>query len=374
MGVEADAAATFDAPLNTNTDTSSDMDAAMGAVWDKFERDNGAGRDDSGRFASDRADSADQGADAGADGKEPLEGGGGEEGADAVSSTPADVVPLPPSLRGLDDVWKEIPAHLQKPLAEHQAKLHKTLSEQGQQLSTFKPIGDTIQEFKEYFGGERGSYQPAEAIKELFTIQRNMDANPLGTLLDIAKRYELLPHLAKVFSPATEGTEGGSAAPANTENAALLAEVSELKRTIADMASKADPSKMDERISQKLMEDRQLTGARDAINRTSKDMPLFAEVPEDDMVHFINRAWRKLGDTATQDAVLKSAYDMAVNADPDLRARAAALKSAAANDPLKVAEAKRANATNLRSTSTGKPRERTEDEALGDVWDKHKKG
>ena len=77
---------------------------------------------------------------------------------------------------------------------------------------------------------------------------------------------------------------------------------------------------------------------------------------------------------ATQETVLKNALDMAINADPDLRTKAAALKAAAANDPGRVAAAKRANETNIRSTSTGKERKLTEEEELALAWDKAQRG
>ncbi|MGV2052603.1 hypothetical protein ACQZ48_21225, partial [Agrobacterium sp. 22-209-1] len=41
-------------------------------------------------------------------------------------------------------------------------------------------------------------------------------------------------------------------------------------------------------------------------------------------------------------------------------------------NPAKVAAAKRANATNLRSTSSGRGRDLTEEEELAAVYDKHK--
>src|SRR5262249_9544936 len=134
----------------------------------------------------------------------------------------------------------------------------------------------------------------------------------------------------------------------------------------------ADPSKIDQRITRKLDEERETDKVNELISRVSKDMPLYDQIPEPDLVSFIHMAKQKLDGTASQEAVLKRAYDMAINADPDLRAKAAALKSAAAADPDRIAAAKRANETNIRSTSTGKTRQLTPEEELGAVYDKHK--
>lgn len=333
-----------------------DVDADLGAVWDRLERDNGAAREN-GKFASANKEET-------AITQEPLEGGEGEAAAVAETSTPEAVeVPLPSSWRGKDDLWAKIPADLKEPLRAHQEELHKTLSQQGQALSAYRPIGDVIQKYSDYFDGRRASYKPAEAVEYMFGLQRSMDDNPVETLLQIADSYQLRPKLAEMF-----GGQGGE----QTDNSqVLLAKISQLESTLREMG---DPSKIDARITSKLKEDREYSQVEEEISRVSKDMPLYAEIPEQDMVYFINKSWEKLGGAASKEAVLKSAYDMAINADPDLRAKAAAVKAAASGDPERVAAARRANATNIRSTSTGKSRELTDDELLAQVYDKNQRG
>lgn len=360
MSVEA-AAVIDNSPAPVATPAIDTTDADLGAVWDRLERDNGAARDN-GKFAS--AKTIEHDPSEAKTGNEPLEGGEGEASAAAEPSTPEAVeVPLPSSWRGKEELWGKIPADLKEPLRAHQEELHKTLSQQGQALSAYKPIGDVVQKFGDYFDGRTATYKPHEAIEYLFNIQRSMDANPVETLLQIADTYELRPKLAEMF-----GGQGGG--EGNNESV-LLAKISQLESTIRGMA---DPSRIDQRISERLKEDREFSQVEQEISRVSKDMPLYAEIPEADLVHFINRSWEKLGNTASKEAVLKSAYDMAINADPDLRAKAAAQKSAATTDPARVAAAKRANESNIRSTSTGKTRDLTDDELLGQVWDKNQRG
>lgn len=338
---------------------------ALGAVWDKLERDNGAGRDTStGRFASASGEAA-SGQETQT--QEPLEGGEGGGLEAAETSTPAVKVPLPANWTGLDDHWSKIPPEAQEAIAANQTKLHKTLSDQGRFIAAYKPVSDVFGEFKEYFGGERGNYKPDEAVRYLFGLQRSMDSDPVGTILEIADSYNLRAELAKVFGGAATGEDGQQQQTDNTQ--ALLAKIGELEKEIRRIN---DPRQIDERITTKLNEDRTISAVNDVISRTSKDMPLYGEV-EEQLPDFIKMSWRKLGDTASQEAVLKHAYDMAVNADPDLRKKAAALASAAQTDPKLVENARKANATNIRSTSTGKPRELTEDEALGAIFDKHKR-
>lgn len=361
MSVEALNAPQIDSAAVVETGNSAapetiNEDADLGAVFDRMERDNGAAREN-GRFASPNANKAPAG------NNEPLEGGGGED-TDAVDpSTPSADVPLPSSWRGKEELWGKIPADLKADLRTHQEELHKTLSTQGQALSAYKPLSDVLMSYKEYFGGEMGNYKPHEAVDYLFNLQRQMDKDPINTLLQIAETYELRPELTKLFG----GTAGEGGAQNN--EAALLAKISQLEGTIRQMG---DPSRIDERISQRLNEEKQFGEVDSLVSRISKDMPLYNEIPEPDLVSFIHMAKQKLGGAASQEAVLKRAYDMAINADPDLRAKAAALKAAAVNDPAQVAAAKRANDTNIRSTSTGKARQLTQEEELGAVYDKLK--
>lgn len=364
MSVEANAPMNDSATIEHNNPindpaASAAADDALGAVWDRMERDNGSSRDDGGKFASSATQDQSEGQD-GQGSKEPLEGGEGGEPQGGEISTPSPEVPLPSNWRGLEDTWSKIPAELRESIAAHEGKLHQTLSQQGQALAAFKPIGDVINEYKDYFGGERGDYKPADAIQFMFNLQRQMDDKPFETLIEIADRYNLRPVLAQAF--------GGQQPQPN--EAALLQKISQLEQVIRESA---DPSKFDERITQRLKADREEADSMDVVSRLTKDMPLFADVDSDEMATFISKSWKRLGETASKDDVLRLAYDMAINADPDLRQKAAALKSAATADPKQIADAKRANATNIRSTTTGKPREATEEELLGAVFDKHKR-
>lgn len=336
------------APVTVNDDQE------LGAVWDRLERDNGSGRDDAGRFSSAN----------GGDEQDPLEGGEGEATAPAETSTPAAVeVPLPSNWNGKEELWQKIPADLREPLRAMQEELHQRQSQMGRELSAYRPIGEVIQRYSDYFGGERGNYKPHEAVDYLFGLQRSMDDNPVETLLQIADTYNLRPALAQMFGGGSEGQGGGN-------EVQLQARIDQLENQIRNMA---DPSKIDQRVEQKFEEKRVFSQAEAAMSRVVEAMPLIKEVPDEDLVYFIQKARAKLGETANYEAVLKSAGEMAINADPDLRARAAAVTPAAAQDPSRVAAAKRANSTNIRSTSTGQGRQLTEDEELAKVWEKNQR-
>jgi hypothetical protein len=369
MSVDS-AAAAIDAPLTDTAGTAvANDDAALDAVWDKHERDNGAERAGDGKFSSPNKSAAQTDEAPPAGSQEPLEGGGGEDAGD-TESTPQSSVPLPSNWQSneMKEAWAKIPPDLQPVIAAHDAKLRETLSKQGNALQTWKPISEIISKNGDYFDGRTAQYRPEDAINAMFETVRQLDTNPVETLVQIATDYKCLDKLAAAFR-----LDGEDVGTVGTQNAELVAKIGELENTIRALQTGFKPEIVDERVSRILLDRDEHAAAQDAINRTSKDMPLFDDVPEDDMVHYIHRAKAKLNGTGSKDAVLKLAYDMAINADPDLRARAAALKGAAVTDAGKVAAQRNANAANLRSTSTGRPREQTEDEMLDGIWDKHQR-
>ncbi|MBZ9693933.1 hypothetical protein [Mesorhizobium sp. CO1-1-9] len=342
-------------------------DAALGAVWDKMERDNGAERD-GGKFVSpDPGKRAEATATA-----SPQGGDGGEPAGDGLTPG-AGSVPLPDNWKGLQgaDVvkgaWEKTPAEIRAFVAAREQDLQSRLSDHGRQIAAAKPVQEAIEKFAHYFDPVKGRktadgsvVTPARAIEFLFQAQANLDAAPVESLLALADSYGVRDKLAAAFGQTVQQGE------------------SELRREIAGLkqmlASAHNPATIDDRINQKLQERTDQQSAAEELTRLSADKPLYSEIPEVDMVEAIHKARRKLGDAASKEAVFTMAYDMAVNADPDLRAKAAAAKPAASNGAAKVESARRAAAVNIPSTASGRGRALTEDEELAAVYDRNQKG
>jgi hypothetical protein len=337
-------------------------DSALEAIWNKNERDNGADRDN-GKFVSSTA-AADTGSPKGGDGGEPT-GDGLTPGAGSV--------PLPDNWKGLQgaDVvkgaWEKTPAEIRAFVAAREQELQGRLSDHGRQLSTVKPIQEVIDRHAHYFDPQRGRkladgsvVTPAKAIDFLFNAQANLDRAPVESIMSIIDSYGVRDKIAAAFGQTVQQGE--------TE---LRQEIAGLKTLLASVGN---PASIDDRINQKLQERADQTSAETELTRLSADKPLYSEIPEVDMVEAIHKARRKLGDAASKEAVFGLAYDMAVNADPDLRAKAAAGKPAVANGAAKVEGARRAAAVNIPSTASGKGRALTEDEELAAVYERNQKG
>lgn len=335
-------------------------DDAMGAVWDRMERDNGSDREN-GRFVS--VDPEKRTADAGAG-----EGNEQEGGPETGSSTPATSAPLPGNWTGLDEVWNKIAPEDRAKIAAVQNDLQAKLSDQGRAIAAFKPMQEVIERQKDYFDGryknaDGSGITPTQAVEFFFNVQRELDKDPIAGLINIADRYGARDQLAAALgkAPAGDGQQG---------DAALRAEITSLRRQVQDLLN---PASIDARISQKFSEKAAADAADEEVSRLAKDKPLYSEIPEEDMVTAIHRARRKLGDAASKQAVFDLAYDIAVHADPDLRAKAAAAKPAAGQNQRKVEEARRAAGVNVTSTSSGKARNLTEDEELAEVYDRNQR-
>ncbi|TIX12574.1 MAG: hypothetical protein E5V44_07400, partial [Mesorhizobium sp.] len=146
--------------VNNNAATALADDAALEAIWNKHERDNGAERDE-GKFSSPNPEKADAKADAG---KVSPEGGGGEEQAGGGLTPDAGSVPLPANWQGIkggvaDNVkqaWEKAPAELRSFVSAREQELQQRLSDQGRQSSAYKPIQDILDRNGGYFDPNTG--------------------------------------------------------------------------------------------------------------------------------------------------------------------------------------------------------------------------
>jgi len=323
-------------------------DDALAAVWDEMDGDTEAGaeRGEDGRFKGKDAQAQTDG-----DGGE-VEAGEGEGEPKPDEGQQTSTVPIPPNWNGMDEDWKKIPADVQAKIAARDTELHARMSDQGRQIGTFKPFVDVLERHRDLLQGrtlnDGSPLTPTHAVDFLLQAQRALDADPVRTLFEIAEQYG-----------------------ASQKLAAVLTGQAHLPAAAAPQKAGVSPADVQSLVQRALTEDQQARQMNEEVSRLSQDKPLFAEIPEGDMVHAIHKARGKLGDAASNEAVFNLAYDIAVNADPDLRKKVAAPAAAraATPDPKRTADARRAASVNVSSTSTGKGRTLSEDEILAQAYD-----
>lgn len=329
-------------------------DDALGAAFDRLVTNNGSDRAQDGKFASptkDKTASAEQAS------------SGGEEGAGAGEAVPADAdaTPAPANWNGLEDAWKAIPAEQREKVKAHFDDLHRRMSDQGRQLASVKPIADHISQATKAIPLFQGMSpdQVSQKALELAAIAVDLKRDPVNTLIEVARNTGQLAALQAKLS--------GQAMPEGQKIISdLQAQIAGLERKLAQAA---DPSQIETHVS-RVFEGR---AAQEAVNQFASDPAnsFFADV-EPHLPDFIPIARKLAGEGASVKDVLKSAYDMAINAHPEIRtkAQAAAKNAAAEADAKRREDAKKAASVNVKSTSTGRERELTELEALNSAYDR----
>jgi hypothetical protein len=319
-------------PGTAETVAPANLDDVLSNIYDREVTQNGSDRGDDGKFVSPNPETPESpAAEEASVQSEP--GEGEEQTQESQTLTPAEV-PLPSSWRDKADAWAKVPADVKPWLAEHDARTNQTLSEQGRTIATLRPVQDVIKANEHLFNGRTkpdGSRVSAhEAIAFLFDAQ----AQALGV---------------KDYKPQ----------PTQAQQPQISPDL--LKRIVADT------------FEEKFSEKSTIDGNTKLYNDFAAKNPLVSEIATEDLLQFIEIAKTKVSDTAAPSAVLEKAYDMAVHADPSLRAKvAAAAKAAAATpqNPQRAEDAKRANAVNLKSTSTGKVKPPSLDDVLSQTYDR----
>lgn len=352
--IDTGASASMDNPVQADAAER----AELSAVYQQMTRDNGSARGDDGKFAGDDEDHGSAGQD---DGERGGGENGDEEGAAGQQSKPA-AVAKPANWYGMDAEWDAIPGEHRARIAQEWNNLHRKMSDQGRQISEMEPVADVLNEYRELYEGKTlpngDPATPDAAIAVLMSAHKKISANPILGLIEVADMYGVRQKLAQAIM--AQPTQHSS----------------QQERREAGLSPADVERLLETKLSQRDQERKFADEANSELSRLSKDKPLYAEIAEQDMVFAIEKARRRLGEDASKEDVFNLAYDMAVNADPDLRAKAAAAlrKQAATDDPKRTADAKKANAINLTSTSTGKTRPLSEDDELRAAYRKSKEG
>jgi len=326
-----------------------DADGSMGAAWDRLMVNNGSDRAEDGKFVS-----------ANADAEIPAEGvapeGAGEDGSVPNSA----IAPAPAHLTGaIKSEWANIPEKARNEIARLTDDWHRKFGELGDQLGRVKPIAEKLTTATTQFPEFRGmtADQIADGALQLAAVQARLEKGPeaaLSTIMQIAQAYNVLPALARSFQ-AQQGTE---------QVAALQQQIASLE---AKLQQAGNPDAIRETVSMTLRE----RETESLVQSFSSEKEHWAEV-EAVMPTFI-RAIQEKGGSRSLKETLDAAYDMAINAIPEVRekVRAAEAKATAAlPDPKRTDAARRAASINVKSSATGKERALTSQEAMAAAYDR----
>lgn len=326
-------------------------DAALGAVFDRLVTNNGSDRDEGGKFASP----------AGQDAAKP-EGSEAEAEA-AKAETVSTETPAPAHLpQTIKAHWSGMSEDARKAWAAHVSEQDRKFGDLGKQFQAVKPIADRLNEALTKHPDFKGMTpdQLAKGAAELAAVQVAFNKNPVGTLMDLARSANVLPQLAQIFSQGEHkpGDQGQIIAGLEQKIAKLEAEH---KRA-------SNPDAIRETVSTTLAEKE----AKTTLENWAKAQTFYAEV-EADLPHYVAKVIEKSGRERPHTDILSDAYDMAINANPEVRAKvreAEAKATAAQPDPQRAEKARKAASTNVKSSANGRDRTVTEDEAMAAAYDR----
>ena len=322
----------------------------IGAAWDRVMRDNGSDRDPTGRFASPNPEQPSP---------------GGEEGAGEPAVTPpAAATPAPAHLpQAIKADWEKIPETARNAIAAHQADMDRKFGEVGKQLQAVKPIADRLTEATSKFPEFAGMTPErlAQGALELAAVQTRLNKGPqaaVETIMEIAKAYHVLPMLAQAFS----------ANPPSDQNQLITGLQQKIANLESQLQKAGNPETIRETVSTTLRERETETVVQDFAKGKEFWTEVEASIPD-----YIRIVMGEPGQQRTPSEVLETAYDMAINANPAVRAkvRAAEAKATAqVPDPKRAADARKAASINVKSATTGKDRPMTFEEAAGVAYDR----
>jgi hypothetical protein len=259
---------------------------------------------------------------------------------------------------GIKAKWADMPEEARDAVLSSHRDMSRKMADQGRIVQAAKPIYDVLVQAVQDIP-TMANMTPAQIASDVFAmakIQGEMARDPVKTLMGIAQQYGAVDGMRAALA--------GKAPEPSQQNAIAMQQ--EIRRLQAQVQQITDPALIDQRISA-TMATKDVEGV---VASYAASKPFWAEA-ESAIPAMIPLAKARLGDGASHKDILDAAYDMAIHADPALRAKAtAAAPAPVVADPARVAAAAKAKSVNVTSRPpTGAPL--TDQQVYSRIWDKH---
>jgi hypothetical protein len=285
------------------------------------------------------------------------------ESEDAAPEPVAETVPEPVEApadlpAGIKAKWADMPEEARDAVLSSHRDMSRKMADQGRIVQAAKPIYDVLVQAVQDIP-TMANMTPAQIANDVFQmakIQGELARDPVKTILGIAQQYGAIDGMRAALA--------GKAPDQSQQN--TIAMQQEIRRLQAQVQQFADPALIERRISA-TMATKDVEGV---VASYAASKPFWAEA-ESAIPAMIPLAKARLGDEASHKDILDAAYDMAIHADPALRAKATTAATApVVADPARVAAQVRAKSVNVTSRPAGdKPL--TDHQVYSRIWDKH---
>ena len=286
------------------------------------------------------------------------------EPTEPVASEPVEAVAEEPPVieapsfmpEGIRKHWAAMPEEARDALSKSQQGMSQRLAEATRLAQGLDPIKNVLVKAAEEIPNLKGMRpdQVAAEVMGLARISAEFNTKPVETLMGLIDKHGMREAIRAAI---------GGDAPAAQAQEALHKEIAGLK---AQLARIGDPGYLEEQFS--TMTERR--SATDAVRAFAEKAEHWAAV-EGRIPMLIQAVQEKLGATATLEAVLRDAYELAVNIYlPDKAKAPAAVEAAAPPDPARAKAALQAKAVNIGGKVESASRPLTERQVFDAAWDR----
>lgn len=247
--------------------------------------------------------------------------------------------------------WPSLPPEVQQTIAARESEAHQQISRMGQELASVKPLAQLATQYQPVF--DHHGIQTVDGIARLLDLQVQMDSDPAGTVARIAQAYNV--DLASLVNP-----QAADQGPVDPQVAALNGKIQQLEHQLSEVigSTKAHERRQQEAVAR---------SAADEVVTWSKGKEHF----NDENVKSLMAKFVFEGKT------LDEAYDMAIYAEPGVRAKVIASQTASQKQKetdeqaRRLAEAKRTGVTGGRRSGAPIAPALSEDDLLEQIANKH---
>lgn len=277
----------------------------------------------------------------------------GQPPSEATAEPEAPAIPAPNSWPAdMKAKWDTLPPDAREYIAKRESESHSAISRLGQQVSSYKPIAEVLEQNKGVFDRNGMDYQTG--IKTLLNAQVALETNPVHAIQQLAQAYGVDLGL---FSNGQQTAENGG------QITLLQRQIADLQRQLQDTSTRVQTREQQEQLSQQQALEAQ-------VNDFLKDKPDFAKL-EDDVLAILPAIKGKQPGLSPKEA-LAAAYEQAQWLNPETRTakleadRKAAEAKAADDAQKRATEAKKAGRANVKTTAPVSGRSASwEDEMMG---------
>lgn len=261
----------------TTDEAAPSIDDELRAIYAKNNRERGP----DGRFAAKDSDQS------------PTDG-------DGKPQEPA-AIPVPVSWSAeVKEKWASLPSDVQALVAKREQEASAKISQQGQQLKSYEPFNQVLEQARATFG--RYGIDEGTGFAQLLQANEYLERDARSAIRDLAKAYGVEDVLSN-----------GRAAPQNAIEASLRAELAEVRRHLQETSNRVTGRERAEQM-------REAASLETQIAAFAKDKTDFAELEDEIEQEIIVLKQRSPDLPATE--LLAKAYERAKWANPDARAKA----------------------------------------------------